>query len=62
MIPKNYILSVDAEREYRLYKGAIRQAIFKGRIGKDECIKIANAWFVDRAAVERAFKLKEDLE
>ena len=62
MIPESYMLSTDAEKKYGLYAGAIRQAIFKGRIGKDECIKIANAWFVDRAAVERAFKLKEDLE
>lgn len=58
----DFISSSLAEKEYGLYPGAIRQAIFKGRIKKSECMKIANAWFVDRAAVERAFKLKEDLE
>ena len=55
-IPENYILASDAEREYGLYAGAIRQAIFRKRIKENECTKIAGRWFVSRSAVERVYK------
>jgi hypothetical protein len=55
-IPENYILASDAEREYGLYAGAVRQAIFRKRIKENECIKIAGRWFVSRSAVERVYK------
>ena len=55
-IPENYILASDAEREYGLYAGAIRQAIFRKRIKENECIKVAGRWFVSRSAVERVYK------
>lgn len=56
MIPYNYIAAGDAEREYGLYAGAIRQSIFRGRIKDEERVKIAGRWFVSREAVERLFK------
>ncbi len=62
-IPENFILAANAEREYGLYAGAIRQDITRlKRIKPDECAKVAGAWFVDRAAVERIHGNKKDLE
>jgi len=55
-IPENYILASTAEKEYGLYAGAVRQAIFRKRIKENECIKIAGRWFVSRSAVERVYK------
>lgn len=56
-IPENYILAADAEREYGLYAGAIRQHITRLKtINQDECMKVAGAWFVSRNAVERIIK------
>ena len=57
-IPNDYILASDAEREYGLYAGAIRQAIHRKRIKPEECVKLGGIWFVDRRAIERLWKTK----